>query len=309
MSRWAGLSPLDLIDAILQRRREGVPCAIDLPGTERLVLIAWARHLDALNGTAFPSLDTLAREVGLSERPVRAAHKALREKGILVVVDTVGRGALRCRLDLDALFRGAARSQQPRSNQPRSDQPEYPGQINRGTAVESTGKAGPESGSMEAEVSAVADARERQPSESIELQLAELMALQEADEPQHGMRPPRDVAAVRRALMRGTPPERLRALWAWSGVSEDPAIAGCRGGGWRRWAALLKAPRGEERLSLSWAWHQAGRPTDAPARAAPARASPRRRSDLSDLDDAFRDLGLMPGPASPPLRLVLPGDP
>lgn len=142
---------------------------------------------------------------------------------------------------------------------------------------------------MEAEVSAVADARERQPSESIELQVAELMALQEADEPQHGMRPPRDVAAVRRALMRGTPPERLRALWAWSGVSDHPAIAGCRDGDWRRWGALLKQPRGEERLALAWAWHEAGRPTDAPARASPAR--PRRQSALEMLESirASRD--------------------
>ncbi len=124
----------------------------------------------------------------------------------------------------------------------------------------------------------------RPSSEDVELQAAELLALQVGDEPQHGMRPPRDLGAVRRALLRGDAPERLEALWAWSGVSDDPLVAGCRSGepGWRRWSSLLKGLQGEERMRQAWAWHEAGRPTDAPARASPGR--PRRQSALEMLE-------------------------
>lgn len=164
-----------------------------------------------------------------------------------------------------------------------------------GHAIEDTRARSSATSATSAEISAAAaDARAREPavtverpaprpgpaSDAVELQAAELMALQEADEPQHGMRPPRDLGALRRALLRGDTVERLEALWAWSGVSDDPLVAGCRSGdpGWRRWSVLLKGLNGEERLQRAWAWHVAGRPTDAPARASPGR--PRRQSAL-----------------------------
>ncbi len=118
--------------------------------------------------------------------------------------------------------------------------------------------------------------------------LAELVALQEADEPQHGLGQPRDRDALRRALLRGATPEALRALWAWSGVSEDPLVAGSRVGGWRRWSGLLKAPTGQARIDAAVAWDRSGRPTEAPrARAGPG---PPRRGQSTAGDGVLQRL-------------------
>lgn len=106
--------------------------------------------------------------------------------------------------------------------------------------------------------------------------IAHAMALQERDEPQHGAWQPRDRAALERHVVKGVAFDRLEALWTWSGVSEDPLVAGCRSG-WRRWGSLLKGPHGEARLAAAWAWHLAGRPVDvARATGPPSRAGPNR---------------------------------
>lgn len=107
------------------------------------------------------------------------------------------------------------------------------------------------------------------------LAVARLLALQEAEEPAHGLTGDRDRAAVERALAR-TDEDRLAALWAWSGVSDDPLVAGCRNG-WRRWGSLLRAPQGEARIAAAWAWHEAGRQLPQPTRARRPEAAPARR--------------------------------
>lgn len=88
-----------------------------------------------------------------------------------------------------------------------------------------------------------------------------LLALQERDCPDLGAPSPRDGAVLTSALLRGVTVEALLVLWAWSGVSEDPLVAGCRRGSWRRWGPLLKGETGEARLTAAAAWHAAGRPT------------------------------------------------
>lgn len=114
---------------------------------------------------------------------------------------------------------------------------------------------------ISADQSAVASARVREADPGL---VAELAALQERDEPAAGMHQLRDIQAIERALLRGVRVEDLRSLWAWSGVSDHPSIAGCRTGGWRRWGSLLREPRAAERLLLAAEWEQAGRPAPAP---------------------------------------------
>lgn len=105
---------------------------------------------------------------------------------------------------------------------------------------------------------------------------AELLALQAPEVAPS----PRDEALLVAALARGVTAEQLRALWAWSGVSEDPLVAGCRKGGWRRWGSLLRQPQGEARLAAaaSWAASSRGSATSAGADTAPVR-KPQYRSE------------------------------
>ncbi len=124
---------------------------------------------------------------------------------------------------------------------------------------------------------------ESSPPELIEEDIAVLVALQERDEPQHGLASQRDRAALRQALTGRWARDQLCALWAWSAVSEDPIIAGCRKG-WRRWASLLRRPSGEARIEAALAWVAAGRPvvsTTGP----PVAQSSRRRFSVSELGE------------------------
>jgi hypothetical protein len=119
-------------------------------------------------------------------------------------------------------------------------------------------------------------ARARDPSaDEVELQVAELLALQEADEPQHGLASADDRAQARRCLLLNHDVAFWREFWAWSGTSEDRVVAGCRGGGWRRWAVLPRGRNGQARIEAFRAWIEAGRPvptaTGPPTRAAPGR--------------------------------------
>jgi hypothetical protein len=106
-------------------------------------------------------------------------------------------------------------------------------------------------------------ARVRAPGTDRELEVAELLALQESDEPQFGFNQARDKDALRRALLRGTPFTSLKDLWACSAVSDHPMLAPCRVG-WRRWSALLKSPNGEARLEVAGEWVRTGRSTVTP---------------------------------------------
>ena len=102
------------------------------------------------------------------------------------------------------------------------------------------------------------------------LQVAELVALQEADSPELGLATDRDRRAVIRALGLGVAVEQLRLVWAWSGAAPDRDAAACRSGGWRRWGSLLRSREHvEERVAAAERWHVAGRPTGPPSRAAP----------------------------------------
>ena len=104
---------------------------------------------------------------------------------------------------------------------------------------------------------------------------AELLALQAPEVAPS----PRDEALLVAALARGVTAEQLRALWAWSGVSEDPLVAGCRKGGWRRWGSLLRQPQGEARLAAAASWAASrGSSTAAGADTAPVR-KPQYRSE------------------------------
>lgn len=114
---------------------------------------------------------------------------------------------------------------------------------------------------------------------------AVLVALQERDEPQHGLCSQRDIAALTVALTRGCTRDQLCALWAWSAVSEDPLIAGCRKGGWRRWASLLRQPNGQPRIGAALAWVAAGRPAGSATGPPVARSSSRRFSVAELLND------------------------
>lgn len=100
------------------------------------------------------------------------------------------------------------------------------------------------------------------------------MALQERDEPQHGMNQPRDRQAIERAIARGRSLVELGTLWDWSGLSADPDAEACRRGGWRRWGSLLKAPLGDERIAAALAWDAAGRSTTTRATGPPSTAGP-----------------------------------
>jgi hypothetical protein len=110
--------------------------------------------------------------------------------------------------------------------------------------------------------------REGSPPRSVDpLLVAELMALQLDEEPQtqETLQPPEvDRLAIVRALLRGTPPDTLRVLWAWSGLAGGEAEA-CRRGGWRRWSSLLSGDRGPLRIDMALAWDRAGRPRAGPA--------------------------------------------
>jgi hypothetical protein len=163
------------------------------------------------------------------------------------------------------------------------------------TAADTTSRR-PEENDQKTDVSD-SDARVRAPEPSRPQvdpsHVAELLALQEADEPTHGMNQPRDRTALERALGRGVTFERLAALWAWSAVSEDPLVGGCRAGGWRRWSGLLKPPNGDARLDAAAAWSAAGRPTPQPrASGPPPRAAPRAppSSSARSILDALADL-------------------
>lgn len=134
----------------------------------------------------------------------------------------------------------------------------------------------------------------------VEASVAELLALQQAEEPQHGTGHGRDQDAIRRALGRGTPAGHLAALWAWSGVADDPLVAGSRSGGWRRWSALLKAPTGPERVAAAVAWDAAGRP-------APGR--PPGRAGAGASRGGSGGSGFVRGAAPPPSARYTPPGP
>lgn len=105
-----------------------------------------------------------------------------------------------------------------------------------------------------------------------------LLRQQEADTGKPASR--RDSLTLTHLLSTGVLPERLDWLWEWSGVSEDPSVAGCRAGGWRVWSSLVKGERGEERLRAAADWVSAGRPTgsDGP----PGRSAARGQSTSGD---------------------------
>lgn len=109
-------------------------------------------------------------------------------------------------------------------------------------------------------------------------ELLQLQAQQEPDLPPEE----RDGAALVRALFSGSTVEQLRTLWAWSGCSDDPDVAGCSRGRWRRWSSLLRPPLGAQRLAKALAWQQAGCPAPARAAGPPARASPPRAGRAGD---------------------------
>lgn len=123
--------------------------------------------------------------------------------------------------------------------------------------------------------------------EPIDSQVEQLEALQ-AD--QEGVKPDSsDRAAVRRALTAGWTPEQLAALWAWSGVSDDRLVDGCRDGGWRRWRSLLGGRFPDARLKAAIAWDAAGRPiaTAAPSSSRrPSTAAPPRKGVRALLAEA-----------------------
>lgn len=56
-----------------------------LAPTERLVLLALAMHRDRRTGACFPSIDTVARLVGLAPRGVQRSIRKLEEAGLVVV--------------------------------------------------------------------------------------------------------------------------------------------------------------------------------------------------------------------------------
>lgn len=123
------------------------------------------------------------------------------------------------------------------------------------------------------------------PPERIEEDIAVLVALQERDEPQHGLCSQRDRAAVRHALGQGVTRDQLCALWAWSAVSQDPLIAGCHKGGWRRWSSMLRRSSGGARIEAALAWVAAGRPASTATGPPVAQSSPRRFSAAELLAD------------------------
>jgi hypothetical protein len=59
---------------------------MDLPPNEKLVLLALADHADHDGGNVFPSVPTVARKTGYSERQVQVIMRRLKDQGILVPV-------------------------------------------------------------------------------------------------------------------------------------------------------------------------------------------------------------------------------
>lgn len=96
--------------------------------------------------------------------------------------------------------------------------------------------------------------------EQLALDRAELLELQQSDEPQHGMASERDVVALTRELARGRTKAALRIVWDWTAQSDHPQARACRDNNWRRWASICKRPLFEERLAAALEWDAAGRP-------------------------------------------------
>jgi DNA-binding transcriptional MocR family regulator len=83
----------------LFRWRESL-CASELSATRRLVALVLSMHMNAVGGSCFPGIATIARETGLGRRTVIRALQDLQTSGYLTVVE---RG-------------GTARSGKPKSN-------------------------------------------------------------------------------------------------------------------------------------------------------------------------------------------------
>ena len=78
----------------------------DLPAMRKLILLRLASHADEKGGSIFPSVESVARSCGLTDRAVRNAIKSLRESGVLVLVKASvgGRGHANIyRIDLETL--------------------------------------------------------------------------------------------------------------------------------------------------------------------------------------------------------------
>lgn len=67
----------------------------ELGPTRKLVAFVLSLHMNELGGSCFPSIDTLARKTGLSDRGVQKAIRALEESGWLVCETGGGRKANR----------------------------------------------------------------------------------------------------------------------------------------------------------------------------------------------------------------------
>lgn len=222
----------------------------------------------------------LAEDWGVDRRVVRDVIGALQDAGLVDVERAAPGSGQSSRLRVHSAVnqeRNQERNQNDRARSPSSASPEPETEpaaeprAYRAPARSDQDQTRPET------TADLADAGVREPETETETEamrleraVAELVSLQEQDEPEHGMSQPRDSSAVRRAL-RSVTLDDLRALWAWSGTADDPVVAGCRTGGWRRWGSLLRPGLGEQRIAAARAWDAAGRPAPALPAARPGR--------------------------------------
>jgi hypothetical protein len=232
-----------------------------LTATERQVLNDVVLYADGDEGLCFASQETIAENTALGSRTVRRDLATLTRLGILEEVDDPSRRTKTYRVVPAAIPARPAATPAPHAGlpgttcrSPRQDVPVTPAPRADKQIREETNDQSREE----------QPAPPRRPTTADPLVVAELVALQEAAEPQHGFGQERDANALVRALLRGVEPDALRALWAWSGLAADPDAEACRRGGWRRWSSLLRQPLGDARIRDALAWEAAGRPRAGP---------------------------------------------